>query len=107
MPTSWVDEKNCPQMTIDCFRFIGKYDYLIEKQAREIELFKQDEDVKIPPNMDYPSISLSTEVLERIKKTQPTSVGMLKRMEGITPSAIILILSEIRRMQRQSTPHCI
>ncbi|CAM6031904.1 unnamed protein product, partial [Sphagnum compactum] len=80
---------------------LAKYEYLLSKQEKDIELFRLEEDVAIPRDLDYLRLSsLSSEVLERIRKVSPTSLGMLKRMEGITPVSVIQILGLIRKKQQ-------
>lgn len=77
---------------------LALYAPLIAQQERELRLFKRDELALIPPNIDYGSLKLSAEISQKLTQLKPTNIGMLKRLEGITPTAIIQILSEIRRI---------
>ncbi len=77
-----------------------KYQGYIKKQLREISKTAKQENKKIPRNIDYRSIAgLSNEVIERLEKTQPTTIGSASRMEGVTPAAINLILIQIKKRE--------
>ena len=77
-----------------------KYQGYIKKQLREIKKTEKQENKKIPNNIDYNKIAgLSNEVKEKLKKTQPTTIGSASRMEGVTPAAINLILIQIKKRE--------
>ena len=77
-----------------------KYQGYIKKQLREIKKTEKQENKKIPNNIDYNTIAgLSNEVKEKLKKTQPTTIGSASRMEGVTPAAINLILIQIKKRE--------
>ena len=77
-----------------------KYQGYIKKQLREIKKTEKQENKKIPNNIDYNTIAgLSNEVKEKLKKTQPYTIGSASRMEGVTPAAINLILIQIKKRE--------
>ena len=77
-----------------------KYQGYIKKQLREIKKTEKQENKKIPNNIDYNTIAgLSNEVKEKLKKTQPSTIGSASRMEGVTPAAINLILIQIKKRE--------
>ena len=45
---------------------------------------------------------LSNEVVERLTKTQPETIGSASRIEGVTPAAIDLILIKIKKAEIKS-----
>ncbi|MDA9578065.1 tRNA uridine-5-carboxymethylaminomethyl(34) synthesis enzyme MnmG, partial [Gammaproteobacteria bacterium] len=70
-----------------------KYKGYIEKQLREISKNRKQNDKKIPDGFSYKHISgLSNEVVEKLTKTKPQTIGSASRIEGVTPAAINLIL---------------
>lgn len=97
----------------------GLYDVYLSKQSKEIRIFKQDESIPIPCDLNFSELNLSLEVVEKLTKYRPTSLvslcmlysiiniqliqGMLKRMEGITPDAIARLLRHIRRNTKRDT----
>ena len=67
----------------------AKYAGFIERQSEEIEKFRTLETVKIPLNLDYKLIKgLSREVVERLEKARPVSLGQASRIAGVTPAAL-------------------
>ena len=75
-----------------------KYKGYIEKQLREVNKNKKQNNKKIPEDLEYNKISgLSNEVVEKLSKTKPETIGSASRIEGITPAAINLILVSIKK----------
>ena len=85
-----------------------KYEGYIAKQQREVESARKHEESKIPTNINYTLIKgLSNEVVEKLTKSKPTSLGQAGRLEGVTPAAINLISITIKKNQisQKATPH--
>jgi len=77
-----------------------KYAGYVAKQQEEIERQAEQESQAIPADIDYDAItSLSIEVRQRLKASQPETVGQAGRVSGITPAAISLLLIHIKRLQ--------
>ena len=75
-----------------------KYQGYIAKQLREVESAKKHEEAKIPKNTNFTLIKgLSNEVVERLTKSQPSTLGQAGRLEGVTPAAINLISINIKK----------
>ena len=71
--------------------------YLI-KQKADILAFKKDENLKIPEGVNYDSLSgLSNEVKSKFKKIRPKTMGQALRIDGITPAAVYILLSHVKR----------
>ena len=71
--------------------------YLI-KQNADILAFKRDENLKIPENLDYEQFSgLSNEVKAKFKEIRPKTLGQALRIDGITPAAVYILLSHVKR----------
>ena len=69
-----------------------------------IEIFKKDENMKIPENINYSEISgLSNEIREKLQLIKPKTFGQASRIEGITPSAINLLLTYSKRYNFKHT----
>lgn len=70
----------------------------VERQMRDAEGLRRDEATPIPEGIDYRTIpGLSTEIREKLERTRPASIAQASRIDGITPSAILLLLSRIRK----------
>ena len=69
-----------------------KYSGYIERQMREVERFRKLEKMRLPEDLDYSVIpGLSNEVVEKLNKVKPVSIGQAMRIPGITPAAISAI----------------
>ncbi|MBD63132.1 MAG: tRNA uridine-5-carboxymethylaminomethyl(34) synthesis enzyme MnmG [Gammaproteobacteria bacterium] len=77
-----------------------KYSGYIAKQKREVESSKRNEKTKIPNKINYSKIKgLSNEVIEKLNKHKPTTLGQAGRLEGVTPAAVNLIAITIKKGQ--------
>ena len=75
-----------------------KYSGYIAKQKREVESSKKSERARIPSDIDYSNIKgLSNEVVERLNKHKPSTLGQASRLEGVTPAATNLIAITIKK----------
>ena len=75
-----------------------KYSGYIAKQKREVESSKKNERATIPSEIDYSDIKgLSNEVVERLNKHKPSTLGQASRLEGVTPAATNLIAITIKK----------
>ena len=70
----------------------------LTKQKSDILSFKRDENLKIPEAVNYDSLSgLSKEVKSKFKKIRPKTMGQALRIDGITPAAVYILLSHVKR----------
>jgi len=70
----------------------------LDRQQSDIDMFKQEEHVKIPDDLDYDSVgSLSNELRDKLKKTKPATYGAASRIPGMTPAAIAALMAHMRR----------
>jgi len=74
------------------------YKGYLKKQNADILAFKRDENLVIPENIDYDNFSgLSNEVKSKFKKIKPKTMGQALRIDGITPAAVYILLSHLKR----------
>jgi tRNA uridine 5-carboxymethylaminomethyl modification enzyme len=70
-----------------------KYAGHIEKQAQQIERFRQMESRRIPSQFDYAAVpQLRIEARERLSQIRPASLGQASRISGITPADLAVLL---------------
>jgi len=75
-----------------------KYEGYIQRQQNEVSRFKKMEMRGIPSDFVYDRvIGLSNEVLEKLNKIRPFSLGQASRISGITPAAISLLMVALER----------
>ena len=76
----------------------------LKKQKADILAFKRDENLIIPDKIDYDSLSgLSNEVKSKFKLIQPKTMGQALRIDGITPAAVYILLSHVKRKSIKHT----
>ncbi len=74
------------------------YKGYLNKQKADILAFKKDENLKIPEDVNYDSLSgLSNEVKSKFNKIRPKTMGQALRIDGITPAAVYILLSHVKR----------
>ena len=74
------------------------YKGYLSKQNADILAFKRDEDLKIPENINYSDLSgLSNEVKAKFNEIRPKTLGQALRIDGITPAAVYILLSHVKR----------
>jgi tRNA uridine 5-carboxymethylaminomethyl modification enzyme len=79
----------------------GKYAAYLVRQKADIEAFRRDEDLLLPPDLDFDGIGgLSNEVKEKLTQARPSTLGAALRISGITPAAATILLRHVRRRDR-------
>ena len=74
------------------------YKGYLKKQKADILAFKRDENLLIPEKVDYDELSgLSNEVKAKFKLIKPKTMGQALRIDGITPAAVYILLSHVKR----------
>ena len=81
------------QLEIEC-----KYAGYVARQHDEIIRAARWEGTDIPADMDYAAVrGLSTEVMQRLARQRPQTIGLASRIPGVTPAAISLLLIHVKR----------
>ena len=76
----------------------------LDRQDKDIESFKKDESVIIPEGIDYEKLSgLSNEIKSKLLQVKPKTLGQAIRIDGVTPAAIIILLSHIKKLRYKAT----
>jgi tRNA uridine 5-carboxymethylaminomethyl modification enzyme len=77
----------------DLIKTESHYSGYIEQQKRDIGIFEKDENLMIPKNINYDSISgLSNEVKRKLNDVKPLTFGQALRIDGVTPAAINILM---------------
>ncbi|MGV2978162.1 tRNA uridine-5-carboxymethylaminomethyl(34) synthesis enzyme MnmG [Roseibium alexandrii] len=92
-----MDPAVVEQVTTDAL-----YAVYLERQTADIEALKRDEALGIPDDFDYEAIvGLSNEVKQKLADIRPATLGQASRMDGMTPAALTLILSHLKRQSQR------
>ncbi len=75
-----------------------KYQGYIDRQSEQVARFRKLESVALPEDITYDTLSgLSNEVIEKLTRIQPRSLGQASRISGITPAAISILQIHLRK----------
>ncbi|MCG8370500.1 MAG: tRNA uridine-5-carboxymethylaminomethyl(34) synthesis enzyme MnmG, partial [Proteobacteria bacterium] len=82
----------------------AKYAGYIERQEREIAKHAKQESLRLPGDIDYDAVDgLSHEARQRLAASRPATLGQASRLEGMTPSAVSLLLVHLKKRQLQKS----
>ncbi|KAI5285626.1 Mitochondrial Translation Optimization [Ascosphaera aggregata] len=85
-------------LTLERVGIEGRYAPYVKRQEQHAEVWKRDEHLLLPPNLDYSTIfGLSTEEKDALKRVRPQSIGMARRVEGVTPAGALRLLMHLRK----------
>jgi len=81
------------QLTVD-----AQYAVYLQRQQADIAAMKRDESREIPDWLDYAALpGLSMELRQKLGQHRPATIAQAQAIDGVTPAAITLILSVVRR----------
>ena len=82
----------------------AKYAGYIDRQEREIAKHAKQESLRLPEDMDYEAVDgLSNEARQKLVAARPMTVGLASRLEGMTPSAVSLLLIHLKKRTLRKT----
>jgi tRNA uridine 5-carboxymethylaminomethyl modification enzyme len=83
---------------IESVNIIIKYGGYIDRELQVAEKISRLDHVKINPEFDYTKLnSISTEARQKLNKIKPKSIGQARRIPGVSPSDINVLLVYIGR----------
>ena len=89
---SKIDRKIQEQISADAL-----YASYITRQQSAVSSLQRDAQHKIPIGFDYRDLpGLSNELCEKLEEVRPESLDQANRIEGMTPSALLIILAKLR-----------
>ncbi len=88
----------------DLIKTESHYSGYIDQQKRDISIFEKDENLIIPKNIDYDSISgLSNEIKRKLKDISPLTFGQALRIDGVTPAAVNILMIYCKNTLRKAS----
>lgn len=90
--------KDMPDVVYEAIEIEARYSGYIKRQMADIEVFKKDENLKLREDIDYGKIGgLSREMVTKLSKVKPSTIGEASRIPGVTPAAITAILGYVKK----------
>jgi len=75
-----------------------KYAGYIKRQQEQVDRFKKLERTRLPEDIQYTGLpGLSNEVVEKLNKIRPQSLGQASRISGITPAAVSVLQVHLKK----------
>ena len=94
----WPELSKISEASQEQIEIESKYKNYLDRQQLDINDFKKDEKLILPLNIDYKKVgSLSNEIVEKLSKINPPTLGAASRISGVTPAAIIALLRHVKR----------
>ncbi|WP_425044910.1 tRNA uridine-5-carboxymethylaminomethyl(34) synthesis enzyme MnmG [Primorskyibacter sp. S87] len=80
------------------------YANYIDRQKRDVETLRREERQTIPAEFDYSLIGgLSNELKAKLSEATPENIAQAARIDGMTPAALALILTQLKRQERSKS----
>jgi len=94
----WPELSSVPNDVYEAIEIEAKYAGYLKRQQADIDVFHKDENLKIRDDIDYAKIGgLSREMVQKLSKVHPSTVGEASRIPGVTPAAITAVLGYVKR----------
>ncbi|KAG2198385.1 hypothetical protein INT47_009790 [Mucor saturninus] len=90
--------KHLEPSLLDRIMIEGRYKPFLKRQELEVMALKRDEHLVLDINLDYLQMDqLSNEVRQKLAEVRPETLGAAKRIEGMTPAAMVVLMKYARR----------
>jgi len=98
----WPEVGALPESIVEQLEADALYAGYLDRQAADIEAFRRDESLPLPAELDFADVpGLSTEVVQRLTRIRPATLGQAGRIEGVTPAALTALLLKLKTRTRQ------
>jgi tRNA uridine 5-carboxymethylaminomethyl modification enzyme len=100
----WPELASAPPRTREALEIEAAYAVYMDRQAADIAEVRREEDRAVPADFAFDALpGLSNELRQKLMRDRPTNVAQAARIDGMTPAAISLLLTALRRadMARQ------
>lgn len=87
---------------IEALQAEALYSGYIQRQQADIDALRKEEELLLPADLDYGMLpSLSHELRQKLTILKPSSLGQASRVDGMTPAALAVLLSHVKRRDRR------
>jgi len=94
----WPEVDKLQRPILEQIEIDAKYAVYLDRQRADVEAVRRDEGREIPGWIDYAGIGgLSIEVRQKLAQLRPSTIAQAQAIDGVTPAAITLLLSVMRR----------
>jgi tRNA uridine 5-carboxymethylaminomethyl modification enzyme len=94
----WPDLVTIDPLILEQLSVDAQYAVYVDRQRADVEAVKRDEQRDIPDWIDFAQIpGLSMECRQKLQQARPSTIAQAQAIDGVTPAAVTLLLSIIRR----------
>lgn len=94
----WPEFEALSPVTKEALEIEAQYSVYLDRQNADIAAMEREEQLIIPASVQFSFISgLSLELRQKLEKRQPSNIAEAQRIEGMTPAAIALLITHIRK----------
>ncbi len=77
----------------------SRYNVYLKRQLEDIKAYKKETKIKIPIDFDFNQIKgLSNETKDILNNVKPTTISQVSNLPGFTPTATLLLLRHIKKI---------
>lgn len=106
LSTVWPELAAMETKLAEALEIDATYAVYMDRQAADIAGIQREESRLIPDEFDFQSLSgLSNELKQKLITAMPRNLAQAMKVDGITPSAISLILAHIRKTEPASVAY--
>ncbi|CAN7176358.1 tRNA uridine-5-carboxymethylaminomethyl(34) synthesis enzyme MnmG [Pararhizobium sp. LjRoot235] len=106
LSTIWPELAAMEKKLAEALEIDATYAVYMDRQAADIAGIQREESRLIPDEFDFQSLSgLSNELKQKLITAMPRNLAQAMKVDGITPSAISLILAHIRKTEPASVAY--
>ncbi|WEX77402.1 tRNA uridine-5-carboxymethylaminomethyl(34) synthesis enzyme MnmG [Sinorhizobium numidicum] len=100
----WPELGSIDVRVVEALEIDAAYAVYMERQAADIAGIRREETAVIPDDFDYGDLpGLSNELKQKLMQQRPRNLAQAMKVDGMTPAAVSLLLSWLRR-QGRATP---
>lgn len=94
----WPELARVPDDLLASLVVDANYASYIARQESEVAALRRDEGLTLPADLDFTAVAgLSKEMVERLSRARPLTLGAASRVPGVTPAALIALLPHTTR----------
>ncbi|MCO5734615.1 tRNA uridine-5-carboxymethylaminomethyl(34) synthesis enzyme MnmG [Rhizobium sp. SSA_523] len=94
----WPELSALPPKVSEALEIEAGYAVYLERQQTDLQAVRRDEERQIPTDFDFSRISgLSNELKMKLDRVRPKNIAQAAKVDGMTPAALALLLSLVKK----------
>jgi tRNA uridine 5-carboxymethylaminomethyl modification enzyme len=94
----WPELREIDGRIAEALEIEAQYAVYLERQKADVAAMEREEALLIPSGIDFSAVpGLSNELKQKLLQRQPRSLAEAQRIDGMTPAALALVITQIRK----------